>query len=204
MQEVEYNGELDWTPRDNDKFKSDKPSDFKKEHRVFKPDNIIKTIYTDGGSRIIPTTERVRYVGAWAFYDANTGETVGEVVDDSTNNAMELTAVIKAIEYMNTIGVPKDEWVEIALDSDYVRLGILFWVKKWEKNDWVKKDRDGNISEIKNLELWKKLNDLNKERKIYYNKIQGHSGEEGNERVDIECRRLMDEFCKENNIVRKK
>lgn len=204
MQEVTYNpGELSWSPRDNDKFRSSKPSDFKKE-RTFKPDNIFKTIYTDGGSRIIPTETRTRYVGAWSFYDANTGEIFGEAVDDSTNNAMELTAVIKCIEYMNTIGVPKDEWVEIALDSDYVRLGVLFWVKKWEKNDWVKKDRDGNISEIKNLELWKKLNDLNKERKIYYNKVVGHSGEEGNERVDIECRRLMDEFCKEHSIVRKK
>ena len=204
MQEVTYNpGELAWTPRDNDKFKSNKPSDFKKE-RVFKPDNIFKTIYTDGGSRIIPTETRTRYVGAWSFYDANTGEIFGEAADDSTNNAMELTAVIKAIEYMNTIGVPKDEWVEIAFDSDYVRLGVLFWVKKWEKNDWVKRDRDGNISEIKNLELWKKLNNLNKERKIYYNKVVGHSGEEGNERVDIECRRLMDEFCKEHSIVRKK
>ena len=204
MQEVTYNpGELAWTPRDNDKFRSNKPSDFKKE-RVFKPDNIFKTIYTDGGSRIIPTETRTRYVGAWSFYDANTGEIFGEAADDSTNNAMELTAVIKAIEYMNTIGVPQDEWVEIALDSDYVRLGVLFWVKKWEKNDWVKRDRDGNISEIKNLELWKKLNNLNKERKIYYNKVVGHSGEEGNERVDIECRRLMDEFCKEHSIVRKK
>ena len=147
MQEVTYNpGELAWSPRDNDKFRSSKPSDFKKE-RTFKPDNIFKTIYTDGGSRIIPTETRTRYVGAWSFYDANTGEIFGEAVDDSTNNAMELTAVIKAIEYMNTIGVPKDEWVEIALDSDYVRLGVLFWVKKWEK-----KNRSKNVHTISRLE----------------------------------------------------
>jgi ribonuclease HI len=201
MKEVTFaEGEIQWSPTDNDKYKSEKP-DFKTPIKPnFKPPESVKTIYTDGGSRILQTPDRKRYVGAWSFYDQNTGETFGEACDDSTNNMMELTAVIKAIEYLDKLGIPKDRWCTIVLDSDYVRFGILFWCKKWEANGWVKKDSYGNSQEIKNLDLWKKLNDLNKSRKIYYEKVAGHSGDEGNERVDIECRMLMDQFIKDNNI----
>jgi ribonuclease HI len=199
MKEVVFQeGELQWSPEDNDKYK--KGSDYKSAKPQFKPPESVKTIYTDGGSKIIQTAERKRYIGAWSFYDQNTGEIHSEACDDATNNMMELTAVIRALEYLDQLGIPKDRWCTIVLDSDYVRLGILFWVKKWEKNEWVKYDQFGNKQEIKNLDLWKKLNDLNKSRKIFYEKVLGHSGNEGNERVDIECRMKMDEFIKENNI----
>jgi ribonuclease HI len=199
MKEIVFQeGELQWSPEDNEKYNHG--TDYKNVKRVFRPPESVKTIYTDGGSRIIQTAERKRYIGAWAFYDQNTGEIHSEACDDSTNNMMELTAVIKAIEYLNLLDIPKDRWCTIVLDSDYVKLGITAWVKKWEKNEWVKFDQYGNKQEIKNLDLWKKLNKLNKERKIWYEKVLGHSGNEGNERVDIECRTKMDEFIKLNNI----
>lgn len=203
MKEVNFEeGEIKWSPESSQSFKSEK-SDFKDNKRKeFKPPECLKKLYTDGGSRIIPTKERKRYVGAWAFYDEATNEIFGEASDDATNNAMELTAVIKAIEYLNELGIPKDRWCTIVLDSDYVRFGILFWTKKWKANNWVRTDSEGKELEIKNLKLWQKLYDLNTERKISYEKVSGHSGVEGNERVDIHCRKLMDQFCMENNIVK--
>lgn len=200
MKEVTFEeGEIQWSPQDNEKYKTE--SDFTKKREFTRtPPDFIKVIYTDGGSRILNTAERKRYIGAWAFYDQTSDEMSGSACDDSTNNMMELTAVIKALEYLDTIGVPKDKYVKIVLDSDYVRLGILFWVKKWESRGWVKVDQNGESHEIKNLDLWKKLNELNKTRKIWYEKVAGHSGDEGNEKVDIECRMLMDEFIKDNDI----
>lgn len=200
MKEVNFeDGEIKWSP--NSTPVENKKTDYRSK-KDWKPPECLKRIYTDGGSRIIPTAERKRYVGAWAFYDEGTNEIYGQAEDDATNNAMELKAVINAIEYLNELGIPKDRWCTIVLDSDYVRFGILFWTKKWKENDWIRKDRDGKIMEIKNLELWKKLYDLNAERKIAYEKVAGHSGVEGNERVDIHCRKLMDNFCIENNIKR--
>jgi ribonuclease HI len=202
MQEVNFeDGEIKWSPSSTP-IENNRKSDFKNK-KEWKPPECLKKIYTDGGSRIIPTSERKRYVGAWAFYDEGTNEIYGQAEDDATNNAMEMKAVINAIEYLNELGIPKDRWCTIVLDSDYVRFGILFWSKKWKENNWVRKDKDGKTLEIKNLDLWKKLYELNSERKISYEKVAGHSGVEGNERVDIHCRKLMDKFCLENNIKRK-
>ena len=203
MKEINFEeGEIKWGPSEIQKYKPD-TSDFKAKRKEFRPPECVKKIYTDGGSRIIQTSERKRYIGAWSFYDENTNEIYGEACDDATNNAMELTAVIKAIEYLNDLGIPKDRWCTICLDSDYVRFGILFWSKKWKANDWKRYDDKGKEIEIKNLKLWQKLYDLNIDRKISYEKVAGHSGVEGNERVDINCRKLMDDFCIENKIQRK-
>lgn len=206
MKEVEYSeGEIQWKPNE---FKdSEEKSDFQTSpKKMFHPPECLKRIYTDGGSRILQTPTQKRYVGAWAFYDEMSNEIFGEAVDNSTNNQMELMAVINAIKYLDKLGIPKDRWCTIVLDSDYVRFGILFWSKKWEQNGWVKKDSQGNEQEIKNLDLWKELRALSLSRKIFYEKVKGHTGDEGNERVDIECRKLMDDFIRDNNIevVKKK
>lgn len=202
MKEIQFDDDrFTFAPNANDAYKT--KSDFSSKS-VFRPPESLKDIYTDGGARIIQTEERKRYVGAWAFYDEFSNELVGAAQDDSTNNSMELTAVIKALEYLDSLGIPKDKWCTIILDSDYVRFGAISWCKKWERNGWKKYDSSGNETEIKNLELWKQLRELTRDRKIWFKKVAGHSGIEGNEKVDIECTRLMDEFCKENNIVKKK
>ncbi|MDE7100165.1 MAG: hypothetical protein K2N99_02940, partial [Malacoplasma sp.] len=134
MKEVEFKeGEVIWVKQENPER-----SDFQKRDNPFKPKEFVKTIYTDGGSKIIDTIDRKRYIGAWSFYDQNTGEIRGESQDNATNNQMEMMAVIKAIEYCNELGVPKDKFIQIILDSDYVRLGTIFWSKKWERNGWTK------------------------------------------------------------------
>ena len=113
---------------------------------------------------------------------------------------MELLANIRALEYLDEIGYPKDNWVTIRLDSEYVRLGIIFWVKKWITQNWVRITKDGSSEEVKNKDLWKRLYELVQNRKIYWEHVSGHSGEEGNEKVDIKCGSCMDDYMKEHNL----
>lgn len=208
MEEIQYEaGELPWHPSDNNKFQStdgfdlSKPQEGFKPKRIFTaPDDAVKTIYTDGGSRILTTDQGKRYVGAWSFWCKEDNELQGKAEDNSTNNQMELLATIRALEYCDSLGVPKDKWVVIKLDSDYVRLGMLFWTKKWASQNWIKYDQEGRPQEIKNLELWQKLYELSHSRKVYYDKVKGHSGDEGNEKVDINCGELMDNFIKTAGI----
>lgn len=201
MEEVHYEeGELQWHPSDNNNFQSSnalKPQEPFKPKRIFAaPTDAVKTIYTDGGSRILNTEQGKRYVGAWSFWCQEDNELQGKAEDNSTNNQMELLATIRALEYCDSLGVPKDKWVIIKTDSDYVRLGMLFWTKKWSKQNWIKYDQEGHPQEIKNLDLWKRLYELSNSRKVYYDKVKGHSGDEGNEKVDINCGELMDNFIK--------
>lgn len=202
MKEVTFDSGFKLSIDDIKSEKSDTTSDFATKRKREPPSDIVKKIYTDGGSRRIPTADRVRYVGAWAFYDEFANELIGESQDDATNNAMELTAVIKALEHMDLLGVPKDRWVYIYTDSDYVRFGATAWCLKWEASGWKRYDDRGNPLEIKNLELWKKLLELLRSRKVWFVKVEGHSGIEGNEKVDIECGRLMDKFIVDNDIIR--
>ncbi len=212
MEEINFaEGEIKWDPSDNQKFQNPNESyspptnsanfNIKFKKRIFEPpSDAVKTIYTDGGSRILNTEDSVRYVGAWSFYVVEDDEIQGKAEDNSTNNQMELLAAIRALEWADKYGVPKDSWIIIVTDSDYVRLGILFWTKKWAKNNWVKINKEGKPEEIKNLDLWKRLYELNQTRKVYWDKVKGHSGEEGNEKVDINCGLLMDNFIKTANI----
>ena len=211
MEEINFaEGEIEWNPSDNQKFQSPSESyspptnssNFNlKSKRIFEaPSDAVKKIYTDGGSRILNTEIGKRYVGAWSFYVTEDDELHGKAEDNSTNNQMELMAAIRALEWLDQYGVPKDSWVIIVTDSDYVRLGILFWTKKWAKNNWVKINQEGKPEEIKNLDLWKRLYELNQSRKVYWDKVKGHSGEEGNEKVDVNCGLLMDEFIKTAGI----
>lgn len=210
MEEIVFSeGEVKWDPSDNQKFQS--PSSYSpptnssnfnlKSKRVFEPpSDAVKKIYTDGGSRILNTETGERYVGAWSFYVVEDNEIQGKAEDNSTNNQMELMAAIRALEWADQYGVPKDSWIIIATDSEYVFRGIISWTKNWAKNNWVRIDRDGKTKEIKNLDLWKRLYQLNQSRKVYWSWVKGHSGEEGNEKVDINCGLLMDEFIKTAGI----
>ena len=210
MERVSYQeGELKWSPDDNNKFQNPESevqfpppqTPFAKPKHIFQPpEDYVKKIYTDGGSRILNTDQGKHYVGAWSYWCQEDDELRGKAEDNSTNNQMELMAVINALEYCNNLGVDKDKWVIICLDSDYVRFGILFWTKKWAKQGWVKFNAQGKPEEIKNLDLWKKLYELSNGRRVYYEKVKGHSGEEGNEKVDINCGLLMDEFIEKTGI----
>jgi ribonuclease HI len=200
MKEVNYDeGNFTWTPQDNTKFDDGQRVNNYNNNtskKMFTPPKDSRIIYVDGGSKDVSKDKtKKHYIGAWSFYDKETDEIHGKAEDNVTNNQMELLAAIRAIEYLDELGYDKEKWVTIRLDSDYVRFGIIYWVKKWAKNNWIRITPEGKQEEIKNLDFWKKLYDLVINRRIYWEHVKGHSGEEGNEKVDINCTTLIDEMA---------
>ena len=94
---------------------------------------------------------------------------------NTTNNQMELTAPIKALKK-----IPISEKIEIYTDSKYVKIGITEWVTKWKKNNW----KTSSKKKVKNIDLWKELDNLNKKYHIKWCWIKGHSGNILNDEVD--------------------
>ncbi len=101
----------------------------------------------------------------------------------TTNNRMELTAAIKAIE-----ALPEGTTAELWTDSQYVQKGISEWIKGWKRNGW----RTACKTPVKNAELWMLLDELSSKRVIKWNWVKGHAGHEHNERVDGLANRGVD------------
>ena len=100
----------------------------------------------------------------------------------TTNNRMELTAAIKALEYCakEEKEQPSLKHLRIFTDSIYVKEGITVWIDNWEKNNWKTSDKKN----VKNIDLWKKLKDLVKSKQIEWCWIKGHSGDPMNDLAD--------------------
>jgi ribonuclease HI len=131
----------------------------------------IVEIYTDGACRGNPGP------GGWAALLSFGGiekELAGAEVL-TTNNRMELTAVIRALEALK-----KPSEVRVFTDSEYVRKGITEWVKGWKARGWKTSDR----KPVKNQDLWERLDELAAGHQIQWQWVKGHSGVPGNERVD--------------------
>ena len=126
------------------------------------------TIYTDGSCLGNPGR------GGWAAVFADKEISGGE--KNTTNNRMELTAVIQALKATE----PKSK-IELFTDSNYVKDGITSWIKNWKKNGW----KTSNKKPVLNKDLWQQLDKLVEKRKVKFNWIKGHSGNELNERCDI-------------------
>ena len=131
----------------------------------------IVEIYTDGACRGNPGP------GGWGAL-LSTGEHEKELSGaepQTTNNRMELTAVIQALEALK-----RPTEARIYTDSEYVRRGITEWVKNWKARGWKTADR----KPVKNQDLWERLDALAAGHKIEWRWVKGHSGVPGNERVD--------------------
>ena len=131
----------------------------------------IVEIYTDGACRGNPGP------GGWGAL-LSSGEHEKELSGaepETTNNRMELTAVIRALEALK-----RPTEVRIFTDSEYVRRGITEWVKNWKARGWKTADR----KPVKNQDLWERLDALAAGHKIDWRWVKGHSGVPGNERVD--------------------
>lgn len=134
-------------------------------------------LYTDGACSGNPGP------GGWAFIlrDCKTGKeltgTGGE--RDSTNNRMELQAVIHGLRALK-----KSCHVQLYSDSKYVLQGITEWMKGWKRNGWMRKE-GGKSKPVKNVELWQELDLLVSLHKITYHHVRGHSGHPENERCDV-------------------
>tara|TARA_Y100000590_G_scaffold441677_1_gene568745 strand:- start:1425 stop:1871 length:447 start_codon:yes stop_codon:yes gene_type:complete len=100
----------------------------------------------------------------------------------TTNNRMELTAAIKALEYCSKKEEeqPSLKHLKVFTDSNYVKEGITVWINSWEKNNWKTADKKN----VKNVDLWKKLKELVKSNQIEWNWVKGHSGDPMNELAD--------------------
>ncbi|MCF6194513.1 MAG: ribonuclease HI [Kangiellaceae bacterium] len=94
---------------------------------------------------------------------------------ETTNNRMELTAAIKALE-----AVKKSAVIELTTDSQYVRKGITEWLDGWKKKGW----KNSQKKPVKNSDLWKQLDKQNKRHSVSWHWVKGHSGHPGNEKAD--------------------
>lgn len=93
----------------------------------------------------------------------------------TTNNAMELTAVIQALEALK-----RPVRVIISTDSRYVKDGITKWIHSWKRNGWQTIDKQP----VKNIELWQRLDANAAKHAIEWRWVKGHSGHTENERAD--------------------
>ncbi|RYM06694.1 ribonuclease HI [Sporolactobacillus sp. THM7-7] len=143
-------------------------------------------IYCDGGCRGNQTNHNIGGWGAVLKYREHTKELCGGA-KNTTNNIMELTAAIKALEALKTDYIP----VAFYIDSAYVVNGMNSWVPGWIRRGW----RTAGGQTVKNKELWIRLNQLaTRQKDITFNKVKGHSGVELNERADELANRAMDEI----------
>jgi len=128
------------------------------------------TIYTDGASRGNPGP------GGWGvimIYDDKVAELGGRETH-TTNNRMELTAAIKALEFIT------DREIVVYADSEYVTKGMTEWIKRWQKKGWKTAGR----KPVLNQDLWRKLLLLTEGREVKWKYVAGHTGIPLNERAD--------------------
>lgn len=136
-------------------------------------------IYTDGACKGNPGPGGW---GAWLRSGAHEREIWGGA-PATTNNRMELTAVIEAL------GALKSPChVSLHLDSDYVRQGITTWIHGWKRKGW----RTASGQPVKNVDLWQRLDTLAQAHRIEWHWVRGHSGDPGNERADALANRGVD------------
>ena len=133
-------------------------------------------LFTDGGCSGNPGP------GGWAFLLRHpaTGKELERsgAQRETTNNRMELTAVV---EGLTTLKSPSQ--VELFTDSVYVGKGLSEWMPKWKANGWRRKEK-GRWAEVKNEDLWRRLDELAAIHEVQYTRVEGHSGHEENDRVD--------------------
>jgi len=137
-------------------------------------------IFTDGGCSGNPGP------GGWAYVMVlETFQGAKIIAQDkgmereTTNNRMEISAVIAALRALKTMdNVPRH--ISVYTDSQYVQKGITEWIRNWKRNSW----RTSGKTPVKNQDLWKELDSLSEEFPIKWEWIKGHAGNEYNERCD--------------------
>ena len=139
-------------------------------------------IYTDGGCRGNPG---IGGWGAWLRYGDHDKKFKGSA-KDTTNNRMELTAAIKALEAIKSSTID----IDLYTDSKYVMSGINEWIKSWKLRGW----KTANKKPVKNVDLWQKLDEVNAKHNVHWYWVKGHSGDEGNEMADSLANQAMDEI----------
>jgi ribonuclease HI len=128
-------------------------------------------IYTDGACKGNPGPGGW---GAWLRSGPHEKEMWGgEPL--TTNNRMELTAVIEALAALK-----QGSRVIVHTDSSYVKDGITTWIHGWKARGWTTADR----KPVKNVDLWQRLDTLSRQHQVDWRWVRGHNGDPGNERAD--------------------
>jgi len=138
------------------------------------------TLYVDGACRGNPG------LGGWGAYIVN-GQQEHKIYggeDHTTNNRMELTAAIEGILFCD-----KQDKLVIYTDSKYVKQGITEWIHGWKKKNW---------KDVKNPDLWQKLDEVCQGRDIEWHWVKGHAGHPGNEMADQLANLGADETLKKS------
>jgi len=141
-------------------------------------------IYTDGGCRGNPG---IGGWGVWLRYGDHDKKLKGSE-KDTTNNRMELTAAIKALEAIKSSTID----IDLYTDSKYVMSGINEWIKGWKLRGW----KTANKKPVKNVDLWQQLDKANEKHNVHWHWVKGHSGDEGNEMADFLANHAMDKIMK--------
>ena len=128
-------------------------------------------IYTDGACKGNPGP------GGWGAWLSCAGREKELFGGDprTTNNRMELTAVIRALQALK-----RPSQVRVHTDSQYVKNGITDWIRDWKRRGWRTADR----KPVKNEDLWRELDELASRHEVKWVWVRGHSGHDGNERAD--------------------
>ena len=137
-------------------------------------------IYTDGGCSGNPGP------GGWAYVIVQQTFQGFKVIaqnkgaeKETTNNRMELIAVIEALRAFKTMdNVPRQ--AALYTDSQYVQKGITEWIRNWKRNSWRTSDKKS----VKNQDLWKELDSLAQELPVRWEWVKGHAGNKYNELCD--------------------
>jgi ribonuclease HI len=108
--------------------------------------------------------------------------------EETTNNRMELTAVVRGLESLT-----RPCSVELFTDSVYVGKGLTEWMDKWKRNGW-KRQEGGKRKPVKNEDLWRRLDVLLSRHELKYIRVAGHSGHPENERCDELAVQAYQEF----------
>ena len=138
-------------------------------------------IYTDGACKGNPGP------GGWGAvleYDGKERELCGGE-SDTTNNRMELLAVIEALNALK-----RPSRVMLHTDSQYVQKGISTWIHDWKRRGWKTADK----KPVKNEDLWRRLDEARTRHDVQWRWVKGHAGHELNERADELARRGLKEL----------
>jgi len=133
-------------------------------------DDVVE-VYSDGACRGNPGP------GGWGAvlrYKGKERELWGGEAA-TTNNRMELMAVIRALEALK-----KSSRVRLYTDSQYVQKGISSWIHSWKRRNW----RTADKKDVKNIDLWKELDALAAKHQVEWHWVKGHAGHPENERAD--------------------
>ena len=135
------------------------------------PDRPVVEAWTDGGCKPNPGPGGWGAILRWKGHEKE----LSGAERETTNNRMELTAAIAALEALK-----RPSRVVIHTDSEYLRNGVTRWVSGWVRNNWRNASRDP----VANMDLWQRLLEAAKRHEVEWRWVRGHSGDPMNERAD--------------------